>query len=128
MTKLRMYTGEVKQMLETAEANLKALNKNEITKIKAMRSPPVEVLLVIEAMCIINNIKPNKVCSGIYTIAQILQSNNFKIPKHFNIYAILIVKFRLNFIVVSFIISVIYLYIFHRARLFLCFCTFLILF
>lgn len=33
-----MYTGEVKQILEAAEANLKALNKNDInTKIKAMK-------------------------------------------------------------------------------------------
>jgi len=56
-----MYKGEVKQILEDAEANLKALNKNDITKIKAMKSSPVEVLLVIKAMyykCIMNNIKP----------------------------------------------------------------------
>ncbi|XP_011707083.1 PREDICTED: dynein heavy chain 1, axonemal-like, partial [Wasmannia auropunctata] len=51
---------EVKPMLEAAEASLKALNKSDITEVKAMKRPPVGVLLVIEAMCIINNVKPHK--------------------------------------------------------------------
>ncbi|XP_071558453.1 dynein axonemal heavy chain 1 [Temnothorax nylanderi] len=51
---------EVKPMLEAAEASLKALNRNDITEVKAMKRPPVGVLLVIEAMCIVNNVKPNK--------------------------------------------------------------------
>lgn len=55
-------------MLEAAETSLKTLNKNDITEVKAMRRPPVGVLLVIEAMCIINDVKPNKVC--IYIITQ----------------------------------------------------------
>lgn len=57
------YTDEVRSMLEAAETSLKALNKNDITEVKAMKRPPVGVLLVIEAMCIMNNVKPNKVCS-----------------------------------------------------------------
>ncbi|XP_072745723.1 dynein axonemal heavy chain 1 [Anoplolepis gracilipes] len=51
---------EIKPMLEAAEASLKALNKNDIAEVKAMKRPPVGVLLVIEAMCIVNNIKPHK--------------------------------------------------------------------
>ncbi|XP_018365084.1 PREDICTED: dynein heavy chain 1, axonemal-like [Trachymyrmex cornetzi] len=51
---------EVKPMLEAAEASLKALNKRNITEVKAMKRPPVGVLLVIEAICIINNVAPNK--------------------------------------------------------------------
>ena len=72
------YIDEVKPMLEAAEASLKALNKNDITEVKAMKRPSVGMLLVIEAMCIINNVQPNKVCSGIYTITQTSQNNNFK--------------------------------------------------
>ncbi|XP_039313454.1 dynein heavy chain 1, axonemal [Solenopsis invicta] len=51
---------EVKPILEAAEASLKALNKNDITEVKMMKRPPVGMLLVIEAMCIINNVEPNK--------------------------------------------------------------------
>ncbi|XP_043259684.1 dynein axonemal heavy chain 1-like [Colletes gigas] len=47
-------------MLIAAEKSLKALNRNDITEVKAMRRPPVGVLLVIEAICIINNVKPIK--------------------------------------------------------------------
>lgn len=57
-----MYTGEVRPMLEAAETSLKALNKNDITEVKAMKRLPVGVLLVTEAMCIMNNVKPNKIC------------------------------------------------------------------
>lgn len=60
-----MYAGEAKSMLEAAEASLKALNKNDIMVVKAMKRPPIEVRLVIETMCIVNNMKPNKVCSSI---------------------------------------------------------------
>ncbi|XP_076627799.1 dynein axonemal heavy chain 1 [Colletes latitarsis] len=51
-------------MLIAAEKSLKALNRNDITEVKAMRRPPVGVLLVIEAICIINNVKPIKVRDG----------------------------------------------------------------
>ncbi|KAI4500001.1 hypothetical protein M0802_004871 [Mischocyttarus mexicanus] len=51
---------EAKPMLDDAEASLKALNKGDITEVKAMKRPPVGVLLVIEAMCIVNNVKPNR--------------------------------------------------------------------
>lgn len=57
-------------MLEAAEASLKALNKNDITEVKAMKRPPVGVLLVIEAMCIVNNVKPHKVRLVICIIMQ----------------------------------------------------------
>ncbi|XP_012056092.1 PREDICTED: dynein heavy chain 1, axonemal-like [Atta cephalotes] len=51
---------EVKPMLKAAEASLKALRKKDITEVKAIKRPPMGVLLVIEAMCIINNVAPNK--------------------------------------------------------------------
>ncbi|XP_053995639.1 dynein axonemal heavy chain 1-like [Hylaeus anthracinus] len=51
-------------MLIAAEKSLKALNRNDITEVKAMRRPPVGVLLVIEAICIINNVKPHRIESG----------------------------------------------------------------
>nr|XP_012230662.1 PREDICTED: dynein heavy chain 1, axonemal-like [Linepithema humile] len=52
---------EAKSMLEAAEASLKALNKNDIMVVRAMKRPPIEVRLVIETMCIVNNVKPNKI-------------------------------------------------------------------
>ncbi|XP_018339413.1 PREDICTED: dynein heavy chain 1, axonemal-like isoform X2 [Trachymyrmex septentrionalis] len=51
---------EIEPMLEAAEISIKAINKRDITEIKVMKRPPVAVLLVIEAMCIINNVAPNK--------------------------------------------------------------------
>lgn len=54
-------TGEARPMLIAAEKSLKALNRNDITEVKAMKRPPLGVLLVIEAICIINNVKPIKV-------------------------------------------------------------------
>lgn len=47
--------------LRAAEASLKALNKNDITEVRAMKRPPVGVIFVIEAICIVKDIKPNKV-------------------------------------------------------------------
>ncbi|XP_060831781.1 dynein axonemal heavy chain 1-like [Bombus pascuorum] len=55
---------EARPMLIAAEKSLKALNRNDITEVKAMKRPPVGVLLVIEAICIINNVKPIKVPVG----------------------------------------------------------------
>nr|XP_012140860.1 PREDICTED: dynein heavy chain 1, axonemal [Megachile rotundata] len=52
---------EARPMLIAAEKSLKSLNRNDITEVKAMKRPPVGVLLVIEAICIINNVKPIKV-------------------------------------------------------------------
>lgn len=54
-------SGEARPMLIAAEKSLKALNRNDITEVKAMKRPPLGVLLVIEAICIINNVKPIKV-------------------------------------------------------------------
>lgn len=69
--KFHIFADEIKPMLEAAEASLKALNKNDITEVKAMKRPPIGVLLVIEAMCIVNNVKPHKVRSIICIIMQI---------------------------------------------------------
>ena len=48
-------------MLAAAEASLKALNKSDVTEVKSMKRPPVGVVLVIEAMCIVKDVKPLKV-------------------------------------------------------------------
>ncbi|XP_011297154.1 dynein heavy chain 1, axonemal-like [Fopius arisanus] len=56
-----MELSQVKPMLQAAEASLKALNKGDITEVKAMKRPPVGVVLVIEAMCIVQDVKPLKI-------------------------------------------------------------------
>lgn len=52
---------QVKPMLHAAEASLKALNKNDIIEVKTMKRPPPGVVLVIEAVCIVKDVKPIKV-------------------------------------------------------------------
>ncbi|KAF5308293.1 hypothetical protein FQR65_LT06286 [Abscondita terminalis] len=47
--------------LLAAEESLKALNKNDITEVRAMKKPPVGVVYVVESICIIKGIKPVKV-------------------------------------------------------------------
>lgn len=44
-----------------AEASLKTLNKNDIIEVRSMKRPPAGVVYVIESICIVKNIKPNKV-------------------------------------------------------------------
>ncbi|XP_074037842.1 dynein axonemal heavy chain 1 isoform X2 [Leptinotarsa decemlineata] len=44
-----------------AEASLKSLNKNDITEVRSMKRPPAGVIFVMEAICIVKNVKPNKV-------------------------------------------------------------------
>lgn len=68
-------TGEARPMLIAAEKSLKALNRNDITEVKAMKRPPVGVLLVIEAICIINNVKPIKVRRCLRKHARSVRSN-----------------------------------------------------
>lgn len=55
-------------MLEAAEASLKALNKMDITEVKALKRPPPGVVLVIESICIIKKVKPKKVSRISFTI------------------------------------------------------------
>lgn len=47
--------------LMEAEASLKTLNKNDIIEVRSMKRPPSGVIYVIESICIVKNIKPNKV-------------------------------------------------------------------
>ncbi|CAH8612512.1 unnamed protein product [Heterobilharzia americana] len=47
-------------LYESLEA-LKSLNKNDITEVRAMMRPPEGVRLVIEAVCIMKDVKPKKV-------------------------------------------------------------------
>jgi dynein heavy chain len=46
--------------LEAALSSLKSLNKNDITEVKAMKSPPDGVKMVMEAVCIMKKIAPKK--------------------------------------------------------------------
>lgn len=52
---------EAMPALMAAEASLKALNKNDITEVRAMKRPPQGVIYVIESICIVKNVKPHKV-------------------------------------------------------------------
>ncbi|XP_049589438.1 dynein axonemal heavy chain 1 [Syngnathus scovelli] len=47
--------------LDAATASLKSLNKNDVTEVRAMQRPPAGVKLVIEAVCIMRDVKPKKV-------------------------------------------------------------------
>lgn len=54
-------TDEAMPALLAAEQSLKSLNKNDIVEVRSMKRPPAGVVYVIEAICIVKNIKPNKV-------------------------------------------------------------------
>ncbi|XP_074517159.1 dynein axonemal heavy chain 1 [Sebastes fasciatus] len=47
--------------LDAALASLKSLNKNDVTEVRGMQRPPQGVKLVIEAVCIMKDIKPKRV-------------------------------------------------------------------
>ena len=42
-------------------ASLKSLNKNDVVEVRAMTRPPAGVKMVIEAVCIMKDVKPKKV-------------------------------------------------------------------
>jgi dynein heavy chain, axonemal len=52
---------EAMPVLERALKALNTLTKNDITEVKGMKSPPAGVKLVMEAVCIMRNVKPSKV-------------------------------------------------------------------
>lgn len=47
--------------LIAAEKALQELNRNDVVEVKAMKKPPAGVLLVIESLCVVFDIKPIKV-------------------------------------------------------------------
>ncbi|XP_050527307.1 dynein axonemal heavy chain 1-like [Daktulosphaira vitifoliae] len=51
-------------LLLEAEESLKSLNKNDISEIKVLKKPPAGVVLVLESICIMKNVKPIKITSG----------------------------------------------------------------
>eukprot|EP00899_Mesostigma_viride_P012092 jgi/Mesvir1/20884/Mv07961-RA.1 len=51
---------EAMPMLEAALKALDTLSKNDITELKGMKSPPQPVKLVMEAVCILKNVKPTR--------------------------------------------------------------------
>ncbi|RZF38667.1 hypothetical protein LSTR_LSTR003473, partial [Laodelphax striatellus] len=52
-------------MLRAAEDSLKSLNRNDVTEVKAMKRPPAGVVLVIEVISIIMDIKPRRLSGPI---------------------------------------------------------------
>ncbi|KAK3261161.1 hypothetical protein CYMTET_29916, partial [Cymbomonas tetramitiformis] len=48
-------------MLDAALSALNTLTKGDITEVKSMKSPPAGVKLVMEAICIMRNIKPKRI-------------------------------------------------------------------
>jgi len=46
---------------DAALQSLKSLNRNDVTEVKAMKSPPDGVRMVMEAVCIMKNVPPKKV-------------------------------------------------------------------
>ncbi|KAH1020081.1 hypothetical protein HUJ04_009807 [Dendroctonus ponderosae] len=52
---------EAMPALLAAEQSLKSLNKNDIIEVRSMKRPPAGVVYVIESICIVKNIKPNKI-------------------------------------------------------------------
>ena len=46
---------------DAALASLKSLNKGDVTEVRALQRPPLGVKLVIEAVCIMKEVKPKKV-------------------------------------------------------------------
>ena len=48
-------------MQDAAVASLKSLNKGDVVEVRALQRPPLGVKLVIEAVCIMKEVKPKKV-------------------------------------------------------------------
>ena len=46
---------------DAAVESLKSLNKSDVVEVRALQQPPVGVKLVIEAVCIMKEVKPKKV-------------------------------------------------------------------
>lgn len=46
---------------EEAVASLKSLNKNDVVEVRAMTRPPLGVKMVVEAVCIMKEVKPKKI-------------------------------------------------------------------
>ncbi len=52
---------------DAALASLKSLNKGDVVEVRALQRPPLGVKIVIEAVSIMKEIKPKKVCMCMYT-------------------------------------------------------------
>lgn len=52
---------EAMPALRAAEKALQELNRNDIVEVKALKKPPAGVILVIESLCVVFDIKPIKV-------------------------------------------------------------------
>lgn len=56
-----LASDEAMPALREAERSLRALNKNDISEVRALKKPPAGVVLVIEAICIAMGVAPNRV-------------------------------------------------------------------
>lgn len=56
-----LYVDEAMPALRAAEKALQELNRNDVVEVKAMKKPPAGVVLVIESLCVVFDIKPIKV-------------------------------------------------------------------
>ena len=59
---------------DAAVASLKSLNKSDVVEVRALQRPPIGVKLVIEAVCIMKEVKPKKV-SCIYSSSPLEEYN-----------------------------------------------------
>lgn len=55
---------DVMPLIHEAEAALNALAPADITGIRTMKNPPVSVKIVMEAICILKDVKPDKISAG----------------------------------------------------------------
>ncbi len=62
-------------------ASLKSLNKNDVTEVKAMKSPPDGVRMVMEAVCIMKKVAPKKVAGDKVIYFKKKTIKNYKILK-----------------------------------------------
>ena len=61
MSELSIPTGCSDSGLDAAVASLKSLNKGDVVEVRALQRPPDGVRLVIEAVCIMQGVKPKRI-------------------------------------------------------------------
>ena len=57
----RVHVHVCRSFQDAAVASLKSLNKGDVVEVRALQRPPLGVKLVIEAVCIMKEVKPKKV-------------------------------------------------------------------
>lgn len=62
--------------LNAALSALNTLKKQDIDVVKTMKSPPAGVKLVMEAVCVMKDVKPEKVFETYFLLSQLIQIND----------------------------------------------------